>query len=96
MSQNFGSGSFLLNWCGTTGLDEFKGAAASMIYPNPTAGFVFLSSDFGNQKITVYNSLGDLMLEKEVSNEIDLSLFSDGVYLLKNNKGIAKRIVVTH
>lgn len=96
MSQNFGSSSFLLNWCGTTGLDEFKGAAESMIYPNPTTGLVFLSNDFANQKVAVCNSLGDLILEKEVSNEIDLSLLSDGVYFLKNNKGVAKRIVVTH
>ena len=59
-----------------------------MVYPNPTSGD--LSIDVGNtySKVSVfgYNSLGQQVLSKEVSNSssIDLKIEGDaGLYILK-------------
>ncbi len=53
------------------------------VYPNPTAnGIVYLESESGVARCTVYNMMGQVMQVSENSNAIDLGA-NQGVYLLK-------------
>jgi len=59
------------------------------VFPNPTAGLVrWESQDLENETVRVYNLLGQLVLEKKaVENQLDLTGFSAGVYLLEFRVG---------
>lgn len=64
------------------------------LYPNPTSGIVsFDNSDNRFEKLEIYNYLGQNLFKKQLGNSntenIDLSSFQSGVYLLKfkNTKG---------
>ncbi len=53
------------------------------IYPNPTKDKIHVSSDLQIQKLEIYNFQGQLLLELNPSDEIDLSKYSTGVYYLR-------------
>jgi hypothetical protein len=83
----------------TLGTEEFS-LNNVILYPNPTAEKVTISSLQFIQKIEIYNVLGQLKLTQDInSNEaiIDLSNLINGSYLLKINiedNIITKKIVV--
>ncbi len=55
------------------------------IFPNPTNGLFYVQSDVPLQ-LEVFYTLGELILSKKLidpKNEIDLSTFADGFYILK-------------
>lgn len=83
---------------GTLGIEEFT-AANIKVYPNPTKDKVFFDNgSFAFTTVGVYNYLGQEVFRKSVSplanQEVDLSGFSSGVYLLKlegeNGNGLVK------
>jgi Secretion system C-terminal sorting domain len=54
------------------------------LYPNPVVDYLYLN--FGNDKIDnvfIYNLLGQLVLESNTSNTIDVSNLKTGTYLIK-------------
>lgn len=70
------------------------------IFPNPTKDKInIIFRDEKEKKIAVYNLQGKLLLQqemKEISNQIDLSTFASGMYLIKiTGMGIAaqKKII---
>lgn len=65
------------------------------VYPNPTTGMVNISAD-GIRNIVVMNSLGQKVYET-VENQIDLSQFGDGMFMLRivTENGVSlKRVLV--
>ena len=63
-------------------LNEFK------IYPNPTTGFISVSipNDGSNSKITIYNSLGQTIIEQNINQSnatLSLENLNSGVYFYK-------------
>ncbi len=54
-------------------------------FPNPTSGLVKFSGIENNSKVEIYNTQGQLILQKQNVSIIDLSPFKDGVYLLRMN-----------
>lgn len=65
------------------------------IYPNPTTGSVKLQLDFELINVTLYNELGQLLLEQN-NSELDLSHLDSGVYIIKGetkNGGFQKKVV---
>ena len=52
------------------------------IYPNPTKGKVLIEAE-GIERVSVYNVLGEKVLEAESTSNIDLSSYGRGVYLIK-------------
>lgn len=81
---------------------DFNPADSLKIYPNPTSSKVFF--DNSNEKFetaTIINYLGQVVGETrfstfEVNQEVDLSSFSKGVYLVKftnNDKSITHKII---
>jgi hypothetical protein len=74
------------------GINELTGNAEIQIYPNPGTGLCVVS--VGNLKqntnITVFNTLGELILSKEIRSlqtEINLSSFANGLYIVKISGG---------
>ena len=82
-----------------TGVDETE--AQVKVYPNPTNGFVTVEAE-GMTEVSVYNTLGQCVLQKEVAGNptvLDLQQVSEGLYLLRvktENGIISKRISVEH
>jgi hypothetical protein len=71
------------------------------LYPNPTSGQITIALE-GMQKVLVYNTLGQALLDKEASSDmlrLDLSGFGNGLYWVKvmSQDGVAvKPFVLTH
>lgn len=68
--------------CGSSSLSEETGSALK-VYPNPTAGYVYLNSDVEVKNVDVYNSMGKLMqAANKVQGGIDLTNLPAGLYLI--------------
>ena len=71
------------------------------VYPNPTSGNLTIEAE-GMTEVSVYNTLGQCVLQKEVAGEqttVNLQQVSEGLYLLrvKTAEGvISKRITLKH
>ena len=66
-----------------TGVAENE--ASLKVYPNPTKGIVLIEAD-GMKQVSVYNTLGQCALQKNVEEpqiSLDLQGFSSGLYLLR-------------
>ncbi len=66
------------------------------LYPNPVNSTLFIRGIEGDYNIDVYTLLGQLVLSINNSNEIDMSLFKQGVYMIKiwnKNTSTVKRIL---
>ena len=82
-----------------TGIDENE--TQVKVYPNPTNGMVTVETE-GMSLVSVYNSLGQCVLEKQVSGEtaiLDLKDVAAGLYLLRvktEKETLNQRISVAH
>jgi hypothetical protein len=68
------------------------------LHPNPASTKVILPEIEGAH-VKVYNSLGQLVLSAENQSSIDVSSFSNGIYLLtleNSSFKISKKLVVEH
>jgi len=66
------------------------------IFPNPVNHTLYISGDSSNYNIKVYSLLGQLVIAAFNVNEIDVSLFTKGVYLIKisnENSTTTKRFI---
>jgi hypothetical protein len=64
-----------------------------VVYPNPVDKTININK---NVDITVYNTLGDVVIYKANTNTLDVSRLNPGVYNLQimcNNKLVNKKIV---
>lgn len=74
------------------GVGEKEAQAAFTVYPNPaTSGKVFFSH---NINYRVYNTSGMLISEGKNSNMLDVSTFSQGLYIIVSNSGAAVKLMV--
>ena len=67
-----------------TATDEYQ-ALDFKLYPNPTSSQITIALE-GMQKVEVYNTLGQALLNKEASSDVmqlDLSGFENGLYWIK-------------
>ena len=82
-----------------TGIEENN--TQVMVYPNPAQGFLTLEAE-GMLEVSVYNTLGQCVLKKEIAESqsiVDLQNVSEGLYLLRiktKNGIISKRITIEH
>lgn len=76
--------------CGViTAVDEETKTTNAAIYPNPTEGLVHFA--FGENTWTIYNSLGDEVMNVNV-NSADISHLTTGIYTVKSGLMIKKII----
>ncbi len=89
---NTASLSVMVNAC--TGLEELNGAVVFNLYPNPTSGMLFVRGNTGITKIEVFNTIGQLIFEKDQLHSetatLDLSQSAKGMYVLRifTEKGV--------
>jgi hypothetical protein len=55
----------------------------SSIYPNPTSGILNIDSQTSIAHISVYNHLGQIVLEKKGTYQLDISRLNQGIYFVK-------------
>lgn len=70
------------------------------LFPNPTKELIYfrLPSDIGDVQVSIFDILGKRVLDQsisEVSNQIDMSTFSKGIYIAKmHSKSISKIVKI--
>jgi hypothetical protein len=88
-----------VNWSGSVDINEYQSNNLH-IYPNPTTGDLFISSNIKINNISVYNIIGKEVISdaKTNNNLLDISQLSNGVYFIKisvNNTTVTKKIVLS-
>jgi hypothetical protein len=60
------------------------------IVPNPTTGVIQINFEYLNEPFVIYNSIGQILLQGNLSESIDLQYFMNGIYWLKVGEQWAK------
>ncbi len=84
-----------LSNCSLLSNDDFE-IADIKIFPNPTTDILNIKSLNTIDYIEVYNILGRLVVKNQDSNQIDLSLLSQGLYIVKiesNGVFVSKKVI---
>ena len=58
------------------------------IYPNPTSDWVYIEGNFTQLKVVVYDLLGKQLINKFITNHLDLSHLEKGIYILQFSDGM--------
>ena len=70
--------------CPTLAMAENFVSEKITIYPNPTNGIINIPSEFGIQKMVIYDLSGKILMERELHSEaVDVQNLSSGMYLMK-------------
>ena len=77
-----------LNYLGVDSYDLTDNSL--IIYPNPVTNIVHFKGVYS--QVWVYNSLGQIVLET-AHKQANMSQFQSGIYYVKTNTGIVKKIV---
>lgn len=74
-----------------TSITENSAAGSIAVFPNPSTGKLKISGQQENGVLTVYNILGakvqEVKLERNVSYDLDLSPYENGIYQVEFNNG---------
>lgn len=74
---------------GSTDINTVAKALVS-VYPNPTSDFIYFNTNSRNNKVTIVNNVGQIVLSKEnVSNSLNVSKLQAGAYMviIENENG---------
>ena len=71
----------------TAGVDDQNQLDIS-IYPNPTSDIVHIDCNYSQLKVVVYDILGKQVINKSITNSIDISQLEKGVYILQLSDGV--------
>ena len=66
------------------------------VHPNPVRNTLYIAGNSANYNIKVYSLLGQIVMTASNTNEIDVSLFPEGIYLIKisaENTTTTKRFI---
>ena len=72
--------------CPTVSVDDFN-QLDILIYPNPTSDIVYIDGNYTQLKVVVYDILGKQVINKPITNSIDISQLEKGVYTLQLSDG---------
>jgi len=73
--------------CPTAGVDD-KNQLDISIYPNPTSDIVYIDGNYTQLEAVVYDILGKQVINKSITNNIDVSQLEKGVYILQLSDGV--------
>jgi surface protein len=73
--------------CPTASVDDQNQLEIS-IYPNPTSDIVYIDGNYTQLKVFVYDILGKQVINKSITNSIDISQLEKGVYILQLSDGV--------
>jgi hypothetical protein len=72
--------------CPTASVDDQNQLDIS-IYPNPSSDTVYIDGNYSQLKVVVYDILGKQVMNKSITNNIDISQLEKGVYILQLSDG---------
>ena len=72
--------------CSTASIEDQTQLDIS-IYPNPTSDIVYIDGNYTQLKVVIYNILGKEVINKSITNSIDISHLEKGVYILQLSDG---------
>ena len=72
--------------CSTLNLNDQNQLNIS-IYPNPTSDIVYINGNYSQLKVGVFDILGKQLMNKSITNTIDISQLEKGVYVLQLSDG---------
>jgi len=78
-----------------TSIKDYASNTSTVVYPNPTTGIINFILSQGVQ-VFVYNQLGEMILYKEIKDgnqNIDISNFSNGIYMMRLINGDKQDVV---
>ena len=73
--------------CATAGVDDQNQLDIS-IYPNPSSDMVYIDGNYTQLKVVMYDILGKQVMNKAITNSIDISHLEKGVYMLQLSDGV--------
>jgi len=73
--------------CPTASVDDQNQLDIS-IYPNPSSDMVYLDGNYTQLKVVMYDILGKQVMNKAITNSIDISHLEKGVYMLQLSDGV--------
>jgi hypothetical protein len=78
-------------WTGPTDLIEFRNDLVT--YPNPTSDYIYVSKKVD---LTVINMLGDILIQEENINVLDVTRLTPGIYtiVIKHNNLITNKRII--
>jgi surface protein len=73
--------------CPTASVDDQNQLDIS-IYPNPSSDLVYIEGNYTQLKVVMYDILGKQVMNKAITNSIDISHLEKGVYMLQLSDGV--------
>lgn len=72
-----------------------------VVYPNPTVSKIFFKTNenLADEKVSIYNNVGQRVLQKQITSEnaLDLTELSSGIYLIQfSNKNLNTFKIIKH
>ena len=72
--------------CPTANVDDQNQLDIS-IYPNPTSDIVHIVGNYSQLNVVVYDILGKQVMNKPITNSIDISQVEKAIYILQLSDG---------
>jgi surface protein len=72
--------------CPTASIDDQNQLDIS-IYPNPTSDIVYINGNYSQLKVVIFDILGKQIMNKFITNSIDVRHIEKGVYFLRVSDG---------
>ncbi|MBS1568056.1 MAG: thrombospondin type 3 repeat-containing protein [Bacteroidetes bacterium] len=74
--------------CSTVSINDVPGSLGIGCYPNPTGGMLYISApDAAVKQVLLYDLVGQLVLARDYSHEVDLGGLPPGTYMLELRAG---------
>jgi hypothetical protein len=73
--------------CPTASVDD-QNQLDILIYPNPSSDTVYIDGNYSQLEAVVYDILGKQVMNKSITNSIDISQLEKGVYILQLSDGV--------
>lgn len=82
-------------------VSQFELSDNFVVYPNPTVAKIFFKTkeNLVNEKVAIFNNVGQLVMEKQINSEnlIDLSDIASGIYIIQFvNKNTKSFKIIKH
>lgn len=91
-SPGYDMGNCILVVGDDTSIEETNGICE--IYPNPANDYIFIEGVDFNEAV-LYNRLGQIVMTTE-NNKIEVSSLESGLYLLRFDNGITRKVIIKH
>lgn len=86
--------------CDNIAVNEFEDNAAFNLFPNPAKGIATIefNSNHKEHDISIYNYSGEIVYSKKssgISDKLNLSDLSEGIYLIRVNQSVGRKLVIS-